>query len=187
MGYEYPVQLTQWAFAFVPEHPILSRFMDNLLAEFSSIAANSNGSLTSESAQSTLRHFDPLILTGPTAFTVAAKTWLEKSAGLRWNALSGLEDEGRVKLVDDVLVLPITGFRYSLPRLQYFIVFGTHIIYSPGRDMYGNMGSKPITDPDARLLHHAQGSWRNFDLRVEYGKLCRSFLGMCRDWSKVPN
>lgn len=48
------------------------------------------------------------------------------------------------------------------------------------------MGSKPVTDPSARLRHLAQGSWRNFDWKVEMGKFCRTVLGRCRDWSKTP-
>jgi hypothetical protein len=57
---------------------------------------------------------------------------------------------------------------------------------SPGRGKYGNMGSKPVTDPDARLHHHALGSWRRFDLVVEYGKFCRTMFGWCKTWTKVP-
>ncbi|KAH8801408.1 alpha-1,6-mannosyltransferase [Xylogone sp. PMI_703] len=168
MGYAYPIQLTQWTFAFAPDHPILSRFMDNFSAQLSNIAGHFGGTLNSQSARNATRDLDPLVLTGPVAFTVAAKTWLSESVGLRWNALSGLKDGGRAKLVDDVLVLPITGF-------------------SPGRGAYGNMGSKPITDPDARLLHHGLGSWKSFDLRVEYGKFCRTVFGLCKNWSKVPS
>lgn len=58
---------------------------------------------------------------------------------------------------------------------------------SPGRGKYGNMGSKPVGHPDARLVHHALGSWRHFDVWVEYGKFCRTVFGLCRDWSKVPS
>ena len=56
---------------------------------------------------------------------------------------------------------------------------------SPGRGTYGNMGSKPITHPDARLVHHALGSWKRFDWLVEYGKFCRTAFGLCRNWTKV--
>lgn len=49
------------------------------------------------------------------------------------------------------------------------------------------MGSKPSTDPSARLMHNGQGSWKVFDLKVEFGKFCRLALGQCRDWSKVPD
>lgn len=55
---------------------------------------------------------DPLTRTGPAAITVAVSTWLKVHVGLRWNAVTGLRDGGKAKLVYDVLVLPITGFRY---------------------------------------------------------------------------
>ena len=44
------------------------------------------------------------------------------------------------------------------------------------------MGSQGLMHEKALLRHQAQGSWRKMDLVVEYGKLCRSLLGMCRDW-----
>ncbi|TPX18634.1 uncharacterized protein E0L32_002491 [Thyridium curvatum] len=167
MGYSYPVQLTQWALASAPQHPALSRFMDDVQSEVDVIVNMTvhSGAGSTEIAQI---HADPLTRTGPAAITAAVSRWLEEHVGLRWNAVTGLKDGGKSKLVADVLVLPITGF-------------------SPGRGQYGNMGSKPASDPDARLLHHAQGSWRHFDLKVELGKLCRTMFGLCRDWSKVPS
>ncbi|KAH6603645.1 glycosyl transferase [Trichoderma cornu-damae] len=158
MGYTYPVQLTQWALASAPGHPALKQFMDNLRAEVR---------LQKEAASYDSNRADPLTRTGPAAVTLATSLWLERDFGFRWNALTGLKDGGKSKLVADALILPITGF-------------------SPGRGKYGNMGSKPITDPDARLVHHALGSWRKFDMLVEYGKFCRTAFGLCRDWTKVP-
>lgn len=102
MGYLLPVQLTQWAFAWAPGHPILQIFLDRLFME-PALQPHSND----------LDALDPLTLTGPVAFTHAVQSWLEATVGLRWNALSGLQDGGESKLVEDVLVLPITGFRYS--------------------------------------------------------------------------
>ncbi|KAL2845859.1 hypothetical protein BJY01DRAFT_234769 [Aspergillus pseudoustus] len=166
MGYKYPVQLTQWSFAWTPDHPILQRFLDTLAATLQDVLSNYGGTLESPSARMELANLDPLTLTGPAAFTAAVRRWLEGTTGLRWNALAAHAD--RSKLVGDVLILPITGF-------------------SPGRGRYGNMGSKPITDPSARLVHHAQGSWRKTSLLVEYGKFCRTFFGLCRDWPKVPH
>ncbi|POR31074.1 Initiation-specific alpha-1,6-mannosyltransferase [Tolypocladium paradoxum] len=164
MGYTYPVQLTQWALASAPKHPVLSRFMDGLNAQ---ISEAKNASSDAAGATAAAGKADPLTRTGPAAVTLATSTWLHKEIGFRWNALTGLKDGGRAKLVSDILVLPITGF-------------------SPGRGKYGNMGSKPVTDPDARLHHHALGSWRRFDLRVEYGKFCRTMFGWCKTWTKVP-
>lgn len=59
-------------------------------------------------------HFDPLTRTGPAAVTEATKAWLEEHEGLRWNAMTGLKDDGKNKLAGDVLILPMTGFRYGL-------------------------------------------------------------------------
>ncbi|EXJ54738.1 hypothetical protein A1O7_10079 [Cladophialophora yegresii CBS 114405] len=168
MGYSYPVQLTQWALASGPGHPILLRFMDTLQRRLKHVANRHWGDLSDMEATKELRQIGPLSLTGPVAITVAAMTWLEEQVGLRWNTLTGLLDGGQSKLVDDVLILPITGF-------------------SPGRRRYGNMGSKPVTDPSARVWHRAQGSWRSFDPKVEFGKFCRSFFGLCKDWSKQPS
>ncbi|KAL6802722.1 glycosyltransferase family 32 protein [Trichoderma sp. SZMC 28013] len=158
MGYTYPIQLTQWALASAPGHPALKQFMDNLYAE---VLLEKNATTDDPNRA------DPLTRTGPAAVTLATLLWLEHDNGFRWNALTGLKDGGKTKLVADALILPITGF-------------------SPGRGSYGNMGSKPITDPDARLVHHALGSWRKFDLLVEYGKFCRTVFGLCKDWTKVP-
>ena len=103
MGYTYPVQLTQWALASAPKHPVLSQFMDGLRARIKE-AKNKTFDPAAEKA-------DPLTRTGPAAVTLATSTWLEKKIGFRWNSLTGLKDGGRAKLVSDVLILPITGFR----------------------------------------------------------------------------
>ncbi|KIX94597.1 uncharacterized protein Z520_09643 [Fonsecaea multimorphosa CBS 102226] len=167
MGYSYPVQLTQWALASSSGHAVLLRFMDTLQRRLEDVATRNRGDINAPEAVRELRQIGPLSLTGPVAVTVAAKTWLEERTGLRWNALTGSADGGQSKLVEDVLVLPITGF-------------------SPGRGRYGNMGSKPVTDPSARVWHQAQGSWRTFDPKVEFGKVCRTLFGLCKDWSKQP-
>jgi hypothetical protein len=113
MGYSYPVQLTQWALASAAGHPVLLRFMDTLQRRLSNVASRYGGDLSTMEAAKELRQIGPLSLTGPVAVTVAAMTWLEEQVGLRWNALTGLFDGGRSKLVEDVLILPITGFRYG--------------------------------------------------------------------------
>ncbi|KFY80856.1 hypothetical protein V499_00311 [Pseudogymnoascus sp. VKM F-103] len=167
MGYFFPIQLTQWALAAAPNHPVLNRFLANFQTRVAQLATPFGGNLTATAEAGVLAREDPLKLTGPEAITTAAMVQLEDDAGLRWEALTGLKDGGRSKAVGDTIIFPITGF-------------------SPGRSSYGNMGSKPLTDPDARLQHRAQGSWRKKDMTVEMGKLCRTVLGMCRDWSKVP-
>ncbi|KFZ07943.1 hypothetical protein V501_06158 [Pseudogymnoascus sp. VKM F-4519 (FW-2642)] len=167
MGYFFPIQLTQWALAAAPNHPVLNRFLANFKTRVAQLATPFGGNLTATAESGVLAKEDPLKLTGPEAITTAAMVQLEDDAGLRWEALTGLKDGGRSKAIGDTIIFPITAF-------------------SPGRSSYGNMGSKPLTDPEARLQHRAQGSWRKKDMTVEMGKLCRTVLGMCRDWSKVP-
>lgn len=166
-GYVFPIQITQWAFASAPRHPILSRFMDNF---FDYMSGN----------QTTTQGDDPIARTGPAAVTLATKSLLEDRINFRWNSLTGLTDGGKSKLVEDTLILPITAFRFVL---HVFLSISKLILRSPGRG-WKSMGSKPITDPDARLLHHFKGSWRHSSLEVEYGKFCRTVFGLCRNWPK---
>ncbi|GAO16609.1 hypothetical protein UVI_02019530 [Ustilaginoidea virens] len=107
MGYNFPVQLTNWAMASARQHPVLYRFMDRLRDQ---LKRESKEALQTSSGRQAKEH-DPLTRTGPAAVTETAMTWLKKQVGLRWNALTGLKDGGRAKLASDVLVLPITGFR----------------------------------------------------------------------------
>lgn len=110
-SYTYPVQLTNWALASAPEHPILQYFLDRIpekAAEARHRAAHTPGVGLSE------LHYDPVTRTGPVAVTQATSWFLEEHDGLRWNALTGLKDGGKNKVVGDVLILPITGFRYAL-------------------------------------------------------------------------
>ncbi|KAG5984970.1 hypothetical protein E4U55_002377 [Claviceps digitariae] len=164
MGYNYPVQLTNWAMASSRQHPILSRFMSRLQSK---LEVEKQEALQTSTGRQVNEH-DPLTRTGPAAVTEVTMLWLQNQVGLRWNSLTGLHDGGRAKLASDVLILPMTGF-------------------SPGRGKYGNMGSRPYNDPDARLAHHAMGSWHKFNAVVEYGKFCRTIFGMCKEWSKVSS
>lgn len=157
-GYSYPVQVTNWALASAPHHPVANKY---LVEVTQNIRAN----------DTRLDRIDPLDLTGPPALTGVIKDWTEwENAHFSWSSVSGLGDPkgGRGKVTaGDIMILPITGF-------------------SPGRPKFNNMGSQPLTHPNARLRHIAQGSWRKSSLRVEAGKICRTVLGRCRDWSKVP-
>lgn len=168
MGYTYPVQLTQWALAGARNHPVLERFLRNFRERIDQAMneTNSDPLAGPESHDLLFRKLDVLELTGPAAITKATKEYLAEAVNLRWQALSGLQDGGRSKLVLDTLVFPITAF-------------------SPGRGRWGRMGSKPFSHPDARLRHDAQGSWRKYDVVVELGKTCRTLFGLCRDWPKT--
>lgn len=98
LSFTYPQQLSQWAFAAAPHHPVVSRYMNNLR------------SYTKDNETAALNS-DPLKRTGPAAVTLATKSWLEDEVGFRWTSLTGVKDGGRPKLVNDILVLPITGFQ----------------------------------------------------------------------------
>lgn len=158
-GYSYPVQLTNWAFAMAPHHPVAVKFLEQ-------VAGDVVGATTA------LSKIDPLELTGPPALTRTVKTHCEAADEVfRWDSLSGIGDPigGRGKVAaGDVLVLPITAF-------------------SPGRGGWNNMGSQSLSHPNARLYHAAAGSWRKMDLKVAAGKLCRTTFGRCKDWSKIPD
>jgi hypothetical protein len=124
MGYNYPVQLTQWALASTANNAILNRFLHNFKTQIKEITQKEHANASS--IISTLQKLDPIELTGPAAITAATKQYLEETEGLRWQALSGLDDGGRSKVVSDTLILPITGFRYVtdiraiLPLVQTF-------------------------------------------------------------------
>ncbi|KAI8823442.1 putative glycosyl transferase [Fimicolochytrium jonesii] len=156
MGYGHPVELLQWALAGAAGHPSLIEMVESIRLAAGEMAK-----------EGTLAKADALQLTGPFRWTDVVQGYLAQEPGFEWNSLTGLKDGGRSKVVRDVLVLPVTGF-------------------SPGRSsVFGNMGSKPVSDPDARLLHQAQGTWKHTSAKVEVGKLCRTLLGLCRDWPTV--
>lgn len=159
MGYSYAVQITNWALAMVPHHPVTQQYILNLKRTISQ--------------KDSLLQIDPLDITGPPALTAAISAVAQRNEPtLLWDALSARDDGiigGRGKVIaGDTLILPITGF-------------------SPGRGWYQNMGSQSIAHRNARLQHAAIGTWRTLDVKVEYGKLCRVLLGMCKDWKKIPD
>lgn len=122
MGYTNAVQLAQWTLAAAAGHPVLSRFLQNWAHRLREVSDHHDGDLTSPGAQETLRWLDPLILTGPDAVTLAVQGWLNETVGLQWNALSGLQDGGKSKLVDDIMILPITAFRLALLLSPYTLM-----------------------------------------------------------------
>lgn len=159
MGYTYPVQVNNWAFCMAPHHPVAYQFLTTF-----------NETVVRE--RDDLLNVDPLDITGPPALTAAIQAVTRnEDAALSWDAISGRNGDpvgGRGKVVaGDALILPITGFH-------------------PGRGRFHNMGSQSLTHINARLQHAAQGSWRKPDLKVHYGKLCRTVFGLCKDWKKIP-
>jgi hypothetical protein len=159
MGYTYPVQINNWASSMAPHHPVSNQFIQTLRE----MILKHRGDLLK---------VDPLDITGPPALTAAIqKVAWHTNPELSWDALSGRKDPvgGRGKIVaGDTMILPITGMH-------------------PGRGWFHNMGSQGLNHPNARLQHAAAGSWRKIDIKVHYGKFCRTVFGMCKDWSKIPD
>jgi hypothetical protein len=101
MGYSYALQLTNWAMAMAPQHPIAYHYIAQVTSEIMQNATK-------------LREVEILELTGPPAFTKAVKTLCEsEDPSFRWDSLSSRADPinstGKIA-AGDVVVLPITGF-----------------------------------------------------------------------------
>jgi hypothetical protein len=101
MGYSYALQLTNWAMAMAPQHPIASHYIAQVTSEIMQNATK-------------LKEVEILDLTGPPAFTKAVKTLCEsEDPSFRWDSLSSRADPtnstGKIA-AGDVVVLPITGF-----------------------------------------------------------------------------
>lgn len=183
-AYTYPVQLTNWAFASAPKQPILQYFLDRIVEKAQEARDRAQNTPGVDSVSDL--HYDPVVRTGPVAVTEATSWWLEEQDGLRWNALTGREDGGKTKLVGDVIILPITGFRYIFTSLTLCLSYLlTRLYLSPTQEQPSRMGEKPWDDPEARLAHTAMGSWHHTNLIVEYGKFCRTWFGLCKDWQKM--
>lgn len=115
MGYNYPIQVTQWALASAPNHPILNKFISDFAAQMDEIRRPFKGD--AKAMKNAIYRVDPIVLTGPAAVTLAAMEYLKEEKDLRWDALTGLVDHGRSKAVGDTLIFPITAFRYIFSSL----------------------------------------------------------------------
>ncbi|CAF0748756.1 unnamed protein product [Adineta steineri] len=74
--------------------------------------------------------------TGPAVWTDVITNYISVKYGFSWRNFKNLNQP--LLIGNDIYVLPITAFSPGLNR----------------------MGSKPITDPDAKVQHFFQGSWR---------------------------
>jgi hypothetical protein len=101
MGYSFALQLTNWAMAMAPQHPIASHYLAQVTTEIMQNATR-------------LREVEILDLTGPPAFTKAVKALCEaEDPSFRWHSLSSRADPPRSTgkvAAGDIVVLPITGF-----------------------------------------------------------------------------
>ncbi|KAF5620277.1 ankyrin repeat domain protein [Fusarium sp. NRRL 52700] len=181
-SYTYPQQLSQWAFAAAPQHPVFERYMNNLR----------NYTRDNETAA---QNSDPLKRTGPAAVTLATKSWLETQVGFRWTSLTGVKDGGKSKLVEDIIILPITAFHPShgshndvmgrKPRLIKFMTLATEI--NPARRTISNRQPNPQPNPEhnsrtemAEALGIASGAAGLLSLAIEVTKLSYTYIASVR-------
>lgn len=160
MSYGHALEITNWAFAGSKNHELFKKMMDKIIHDIK-LKIKIDG-------LESLKSIDPIVYTGPYQWTEVAIDYLNSHvSNFNWYSLTGRFDSGKSKGIHDILVLPITAF-------------------SPGRNYwYGNMGSKSTSDSSARLNHLGTGTWKHKSFKSEFGKLCRTLFGLCRDWPRV--
>lgn len=78
MGYTFPVQVTNWALAMSPHHPIASLFLSGLAARI-------------QTDMAILPTIDPLNITGPPALTHTLIEYTERvEPNFSWQSLSNI-------------------------------------------------------------------------------------------------
>ena len=101
-GYTFPVQLTNWAMAMAPHHPVAYQYIEDLKSAILGMGD--------------LRSANPVSLSGPCAITRAVQTVALQDPGIIWDDLSGLYDPvgGRGKTIG-----PNRKFRYSIDMIRH--------------------------------------------------------------------
>lgn len=102
-GYGFSTQLTNWALAMAPHHPIATKFKNAVRDD-----------VEEEEKDGTLMSAYAVDLTGPVMITRVVSKWLADATGLRWAAVTGLNaNKGKsvAKIAEDVLILPEVGFQ----------------------------------------------------------------------------
>ncbi|KAJ3056662.1 hypothetical protein HK097_005338 [Rhizophlyctis rosea] len=136
--YHAPMQICQWTMASAPYHPIPARAAGNVFHRIAKVM-RAKGKWD----ESYLPSVDAPKLTGPAPWTDAVYSfWREQ--GINPEAMREFGDRGKV--TSDVLILPITAFSPGLMQVLTTV--------------FGDMGSKRIEDPAARVRHMWKGTWR---------------------------
>jgi mannosyltransferase OCH1-like enzyme len=124
------VQLVQWSMSSVAYHPAMKAVVDRIMRHSTSFMRRL------EIAKAKGEHLNIMDWTGPGVWTDAIFEYIDLTYNITWEELQSLEHGMQI---DDIYVLPITGF-------------------SPG---VGHMGSKPVEDPEAKVQHLFHGVWKN--------------------------
>ncbi|KAJ3032051.1 hypothetical protein HDV00_008002 [Rhizophlyctis rosea] len=136
--YHAPMQIVQWTMASTPFHPIPSRAAANVFKRITKVYR-----VKGKWDTSILSTYDAPKVTGPAPWTDAVySVWREN--GVHPEAMREFGDRG--KIIGDVLTLPITAFSPGLMQVLTTV--------------FGDMGSKHIEDPAARVQHMWKGTWR---------------------------
>ena len=128
------LQFTNWAMLAQPGHPLLELTVQKLIYELNVLAARKGQSL----ADVRPAYHEVLDTTGPALFSMAVFEWLSTATSKQfdWRNVTKLEAP---RLVDDILILPVTGFGNSQPH----------------------SGSGNADSQNALVRHMFRGSWKD--------------------------
>ena len=132
-GFSHHVGLGQWTLAAKPGHIIMERMIERVLSGLGMLAERQNRTLATLEPS----YMDVIDTTGPGAFSECIYHELSLATGTNVTSsnLTGLTEP---RLIDDVLILPVTAFANGIPH----------------SDAKG-------PDDEGALVHHLfQGSWK---------------------------
>ena len=138
-GFSHHVGLGQWTLAAKPGHHMMERMIERVLSGLGTLAERQNRTLGTLEAS----YQDVVHTTGPGAFSDCIYHELSLATGTNVTSsnLTGLTEP---RLIDDVLILPVTAFANGVPHSN---------------------ASSP--EDEGALVHHLfQGSWKGSHLFV---------------------
>lgn len=132
-GFSHHVGLGQWTLAAKPGHIIMERMIERVLSGLGTLAERQNRTLATLEAS----YMDVIDTTGPGAFSECIYHELSLATGTNVTSsnLTGLTEP---RLIDDVLILPVTAFANGVPHSN----------------------AKDSEDEGALVQHLFQGSWK---------------------------
>ena len=110
-GFSHPVGLGQWTLAAKPGHIMLERMIERVLSRLGMLAERQNRTLATLEAS----YKDVIDTTGPGAFSECIYHELSLATGTNVTSsnLTGLTEP---RLIEDVLILPVTAFANGVPH-----------------------------------------------------------------------
>ena len=132
-GFSHHVGLGQWTLAAKPGHIMMERMIERVLGGLGMLAERQNRTLATLEAS----YMDVINTSGPGAFSECIYHELSLATGTNVSSsnLTGLTEP---RLIDDVLILPVTAFANGVPHSN----------------------AKGSEDEGALVQHLFQGSWK---------------------------